>query len=46
MATYTVQPKDTLYSIAKKFNISVDQLKQFNSLYDNNISIGQILKVK
>jgi len=45
MATYTVQPKDTLYSIAKKFNISVDQLKQFNNLYDNNISIGQTLNV-
>lgn len=45
MATYTVQPKDTLYSIAKKFNLSVDQLKQFNGLYDNNISIGQVLKV-
>jgi flagellum-specific peptidoglycan hydrolase FlgJ len=43
---YEVQKGDTLYSISKKFNILVDELKQNNNLTDNAISIGQKLKVK
>ncbi len=43
---YEVVAGDTLYSISKKFNISVDDLKRFNNIQDNAISIGQNLKVK
>ncbi|WP_129717153.1 glucosaminidase domain-containing protein [Pedobacter sp. SYP-B3415] len=43
---YTVQKGDTLYSISRKFNISIDTLKLLNNLPDNNIRIGQELKVK
>ncbi|CAC9975164.1 MULTISPECIES: glucosaminidase domain-containing protein [Flavobacterium] len=43
---YEVQQGDTLYSISKKFNLLVDDLKQKNNLTDNAISIGQRLKVK
>lgn len=43
---YEVQKGDTLYSISKKFNILVDELKQKNNLTDNALSIGQMLKVK
>ncbi|MCI9843463.1 glucosaminidase domain-containing protein [Flavobacterium pectinovorum] len=43
---YEVQKGDTLYSISKKFNILVDELKQKNNLMDNALSIGQKLKVK
>jgi flagellum-specific peptidoglycan hydrolase FlgJ len=43
---YEVQKGDTLYSISKKFNLLVDDLKQKNNLSDNAISIGQRLKVK
>ncbi|MFN0048356.1 MAG: LysM peptidoglycan-binding domain-containing protein [Cytophagales bacterium] len=43
---YIVQAKETLFSIAKKNGISTDQLMQLNGLTDNNISIGQKLKVK
>jgi len=43
---YEVQKGDTLYSISKKFNVLVDDLKQKNNLSDNAISIGQRLKVK
>ena len=43
---YEVQKGDTLYSISKKFNLLVDDLKQKNNLTDNAISIGQKLKVK
>ena len=43
---YQVIQGDTLYSISKKFNISVDELRRKNNLMDNAISIGQNLKVK
>lgn len=43
---YQVSQGDTLYSISKKFNISVDDLKRKNDIQDNAISIGQNLKVK
>lgn len=43
---YEVQKGDTFYSISKKFNLTVDQLKEKNSLSDNTLSIGQKLIVK
>ena len=43
--TYIVQKGDSLYSIAKKYNTSVDKLKELNSLTSNMLSIGQILIV-
>jgi LysM repeat protein len=42
---YVVQKGDTLYSIARKFNLVVDQLKQKNNLSANTLSIGQKLIV-
>lgn len=44
--TYTVQKGDSLYSIAKKYNTTVDRLKQLNNLTSNLLSIGQILIVR
>jgi flagellum-specific peptidoglycan hydrolase FlgJ len=44
--TYEVVKGDTLYSISKKFNLSVDDLRQKNNLAENAISIGQILRIK
>ena len=43
--TYTVQKGESLYSIAKKFNTSVDILKSLNNLTSNSLSIGQKIKV-
>ncbi|AWI24539.1 glucosaminidase domain-containing protein [Flavobacterium pallidum] len=43
---YEVQKGDTLYSISKKFGLTVDQLKQKNNLTENAISIGQRLVVQ
>jgi len=40
---YTVKKGDTLYSIARRFNITVNELKKYNSLQSNAISIGQTL---
>lgn len=44
-STYTVKSGDTLYSIAKKFNISVDSIKSKNNLKNNSISVGQVLNI-
>lgn len=43
---YTVKKGDDLYSIATKFNTSVDQIIKDNNLTSNLLSIGQVLKVK
>lgn len=44
--TYQVQTGDTLYNISKRFLLSVDELKALNNLEDNQIKVGQWLKVK
>lgn len=41
--TYTVQAGDTLYSIARKFNTTVAQLRALNNLTSDNLSVGQVL---
>lgn len=43
--TYTVQSGDSLWSISKKLNVSVEDLKAANDLSSNLLKIGQILKV-
>ncbi len=43
---YTVQPHETLYGIARRYGLTVDQLKRMNNLADNGIKIGQQLKVR
>lgn len=41
--TYHVQAGDTLYSIARKFELTVETLKKYNGLTEDAISIGQVL---
>jgi flagellum-specific peptidoglycan hydrolase FlgJ len=41
--TYTIIKGDTLYSIARRFNITVETLKEYNGLESNDISVGQVL---
>lgn len=43
--TYVVQKGDSLYSIAKKFDTTVDSLKKLNNLNSTLIDIGQILVI-
>ena len=43
---YTVVPGDTLYSISKRFNVSVDDLIRLNYITDNTIKVGQELIIK
>lgn len=42
---YVVKSGDTLYSIAKKYNMTVDKLKDINNLSTNKLSIGQKLYI-
>ena len=42
---YTVKSGDSLWSIAKKYNISVNDLKDANGLTDSKISIGKVLLI-
>ena len=44
-ASYNVKKGDTLYSIANRYNITIDEIKKLNNLTSNSISIGQILKL-
>ena len=43
---YTVVKGDTLYSISKRFNITVEELKRKNNMVDNTLSLGQTIIVK
>lgn len=42
---YIVKKGDTLYSVAKKYNTSVDNLKSINNIITDSLSIGQVLKL-
>ena len=43
---YIVKKGDNLYSIARKYNTTVDEIKRLNNLTNNNLSIGQKLIIK
>lgn len=42
---YVVKKGDTLYSIARKYNTSVDNLKSINNITTDSLAIGQIIKL-
>ena len=44
-ATHTVKKGDTLSGIAKKYGLTLSQLKEMNNLSSNTIKIGQVLQV-
>lgn len=43
---YTIVKGDTLYSLSKRFNISIEELKRKNNLKDNTLSLGQTIIIK
>ena len=43
--TYEVKKGDAMIKIARKFDMTVAQLKQFNELPDDRIKIGQVLRI-
>ncbi len=41
--THIVQPKEGLYSISKKYDVSIDQIKQVNKLDTDALDVGMVL---
>lgn len=41
--TYKVRPKDTLYTIANKHNVSAEALKAFNNL--SEVFVGELIRI-
>ncbi len=44
--TYTVKRGDNLYNIALNYKVTVESIKSLNNLTSNDLSIGQVLKIK
>ncbi|KPM49823.1 DPBB and LysM peptidoglycan-binding domain-containing protein [Jiulongibacter sediminis] len=45
-AIHRVEPGQTLFSISQMYGMNIDAIKQLNGLPDNEISIGQSLRIK
>ena len=43
---HEVREKETLYSIARKYNVLVDDIRKLNNMTDNNLSVGQKLRIR
>lgn len=43
---HTVIKGDSIYSIARNYNTTVDNIIKLNSLKNTNLSLGQVLKIK
>jgi LysM repeat protein len=43
LRTHEVQPKEGLYTISRKYNVSVEELKEWNKLSSNDLQMGQQL---
>ncbi|HEY0899048.1 MAG TPA: LysM peptidoglycan-binding domain-containing protein, partial [Sphingobacteriaceae bacterium] len=43
---YKVGLKETLYSISKQFNVSIEEIKTLNNLKANSLAVGQVLKIR
>ncbi len=44
--TYKVRKGDTLYSLSRRYNTSVENLKNLNRLSSTDLSVGQVLIIK
>ncbi len=43
---YYVEVGDTLFNIAQKFKMDIDELKKKNNLNTDDVTLGQLLKIK
>ncbi|WP_140937060.1 glucosaminidase domain-containing protein [Sphingobacterium lumbrici] len=45
MVIHEVRSSETLYSLSKRYNVSVEQIKQLNAMGSDNLSVGQLLVI-
>ncbi|WP_270088820.1 glucosaminidase domain-containing protein [Sphingobacterium sp. SYP-B4668] len=45
MRIHEVQLKDTLYAVSKRYNVSIEEIKQLNGLIADDLSVGQLLVI-
>ncbi len=45
LISHKVQRGETLFAIARKYQVSVTQIKEWNRLTSTNLSVGQLLKI-
>ncbi len=45
-AYYEVRPGDTMYRIAARYNMSIDELMELNELEDTGLAVGQELRIR
>ena len=43
--THIVKESETLYSISRRYNVSIDDLKEWNKLKNNDLKLGQPLRI-
>lgn len=43
---YTIQKGDNLHAVARTYNVTVEELKNWNGLTSNTIALGKVLKIK
>ena len=44
--THKVTSGETLFSISKKYGVSIESLKEWNKLQGNGVKVGQVLSIK
>lgn len=43
--THTVEPKETLFSISKKYRVTIDEIKKWNNMQGQSLAIGTTLNI-
>src|SRR5258708_842959 len=46
LGSHVVESKETLYSISKRYGVTIQQLKEWNGLPDNDVKVGSVLMVR
>jgi LysM repeat protein len=44
--THTVKPGENLYRISLKYKMTAEKIKKLNRMKNNNIVVGQVLKLE
>jgi LysM repeat protein len=42
---HTVQPKETVYAISKKYSVGIEELMKWNDLQSTDLKTGQQLRI-